>query len=61
MAAFSRRHFLGVSAGALGAVTTFRRFDRMLTLEVAQSLLTPPPEGEEVEEGEEDEDAEDEE
>jgi hypothetical protein len=40
------------------AVTTFRLFDRMLTLEVAQSLLTPPVEGEEAEEVEEDEDEE---
>jgi hypothetical protein len=45
------------AAGALmRAVTTFRLFDRMLTLEVAQSLLTPPAEGAEAEEGDADED-----
>jgi hypothetical protein len=34
------------------AVTTFRLFDRMLTLEVAQALLTPA-EGEEAQDEDE--------
>jgi hypothetical protein len=41
------------AAGALmRAVTTFRLFDRMLTLEVAQALLTPA-EGEEAQDEDE--------
>jgi hypothetical protein len=49
-----------VAAPALmRAVTTFRLFDRMLTLEFARAALAGPPEGgaeaEEIEEAEEDE------
>jgi hypothetical protein len=43
------------AAALMRAVTTFRLFDRMLTLEVAQALLTPPAEGAEDEEVDADE------
>ena len=34
------------------AITTFRLFDRMLTLEVARAALAAPPATEQAEEGE---------
>jgi hypothetical protein len=46
----------GAAGALMRAVTTFRLFDRMLTLEVAKAALTePPPQAEEDEGSEEDE------
>ena len=51
----------GAAAALMRAVTTFRLFDRMLTLEVARAALSPPPPAPEREEGEDEEEPEEDE